>query len=141
MACRQSGLQMTPLREAAVSELWRAERPLTAYELLARLSEIAGRNLGPPTVYRLLDTLCQHGIARRIESLNAYVACHRREHDHECIFLLCQECGGATEIEDNGLERLLRKQAETAGFEMTRRVVEVSGVCAPCRTAVDSDGA
>lgn len=134
-ACRLRGLQVTPLREQALTALWRAERPLTAYELREKLIETTKRSLAAQSIYRVLDFLCENGVAKRIESLNAYVACCHPDHDHACIFLLCDACGASIEIEDKKLERLIAADAEREGFALSRRVVELSGVCAPCQTA------
>ena len=134
-ACRLRGLQITPLREQALIQLWRAERPLTAYELREKLIGVTGRNLAAPSVYRVLEFLCEHGVAKRIESLGAYVVCNHPGHDHACVFLLCDACGSSTEIEDNRLEQLIAADAEREGFALTKRVVELTGVCAPCQAA------
>lgn len=134
-ACRLRGLQVTPLREQALLALWRAERPLTAYELREKLIETTKRNLAAQSVYRVLDFLCENGVAKRIESLNAYVACRHPDHEHACVFLLCNACGASIEIEDKKLERLIAADAEREGFVLSRRVVELSGVCAPCQAA------
>lgn len=134
-ACRLRGLQVTPLREQALLALWRAERPLTAYELREKLIKTTKRNLAAQSVYRVLDFLCENGVAKRIESLNAYVACRHPDHEHACVFLLCNACGASIEIEDKKLERLIAADAEREGFALSRRVVELSGVCAPCQAA------
>ena len=134
-ACRLRGAQITPLREKVLSALWHADRPLTAYELLEKLNETAERKLAAPSVYRTLDFLCTQNVVARIESLNAYVVCNHPHQQHACVFLLCDECGTSIEIEDTKLEKLIAADAEREGFVMTRRVVELSGVCAPCQAA------
>lgn len=132
-ACRLRGAQITPLREAVLKALWSAERPLGAYDLRARLEETQGRRLSAPSIYRILDFLCEHGVAARIESRNAYVACDHPEHDHACVFLVCEACGDATEIENPKVEQLISEDAKRLGFAVKHRVVEMSGLCAPCQ--------
>ena len=132
-ACRLRGAQVTPLREEVLKALWLAERPLGAYDLRARLEETSNRRLSAPSIYRTLDFLCKQGVAARIESRNAYVACGRPEHHHACVFLVCEACGDATEIENSKVEELISEDAERLGFAVKRRVVEMSGLCAPCQ--------
>lgn len=135
-ACRLRGARMTPLREAVLGALWAAARPLGAYDLRSRLEEAQGRRLSAPSIYRTLDFLCEQGVAARIESCNAYVACVHPEHDHACVFLVCEACGDAREIENAKIEQLIGADAKRLGFAVKRRVVEMSGLCAPCqRTA------
>ncbi|MEM9168253.1 MAG: Fur family transcriptional regulator [Pseudomonadota bacterium] len=134
-AVRLRGAQITPLREAALKALWSAERPLGAYELRDRLTETLGRAVAAPSIYRTLDFLCEQGVAARIESRNAYVACAHPENDHLCVFLVCEACGDSREIEDPRLEKLIGEDARRVGFAVRRRIVEMSGLCAPCQRA------
>lgn len=132
-ACRLRGAQITPLREEVLTALWQAEQPIGAYDLRARLEEKSGRKLSAPSVYRTLDFLCEQGVAARIESRNAYVACGHPDHDHACVFLVCEACGDATEIENRKVEKLISQDAKRLGFAVKHRVVEMSGLCAPCQ--------
>ncbi len=133
--CRVNGARMTPLRIAVLKALWSASRPLGAYEMRDLISELFGREIAAPSVYRALDFLCELGVAARIESRNAYVACTHPEHDHTCVFLVCDGCGDTTEIENAAVEQLINQDAERLGFAVKHRVVELSGVCAPCQQA------
>ncbi len=132
-ACRLRGAQMTPLRQAVLSALWSADRPLGAYDLRDRLAEECGRQIAAPSIYRTLDFLCEQGVAARIESLNAYVACVHSDHDHACVFLVCESCGDAVEIENQQVEQLINEDAKRLGFVVKHRVLELSGFCAPCQ--------
>src|ERR1043165_1900946 len=84
--------------ELVFAALSKADRPLTAYELLGRL-----RTKGitaPPTVYRSLDRLIKDGRAHRLESLNAFLACGKPHHRTSAIFAICRTCGTTVEIAD-----------------------------------------
>jgi hypothetical protein len=65
---------------------------MTAYEILD-----AVRDKGitaPPTVYRALNRLVEEGLAHRVESINAYVACaHSHHSDGAVVFAICDNCG------------------------------------------------
>jgi len=78
--------------------LSKSDRPLTAYELLGRL-----RTKGitaPPTVYRSLERLIKDGLAHRLETLNAFVACAKPHHRSAAIFAICRKCGTTAEFSD-----------------------------------------
>ncbi|NRA31400.1 MAG: transcriptional repressor [Parvularculaceae bacterium] len=130
--CRLSGAQITPLREAVLKALWSTEQPLGAYELRDQVSQDVEREISAPTIYRTLDFLCAHGVAVRIESRNAYVACKHPHDDHACILFVCNECGASSEVENKKLERLLAADAKALGFSIDHRVLELSGSCAAC---------
>ena len=133
--CRLRGARMTPLRIAVLKALWSANRPLGAYEMRDILSESEkfARKVAAPSIYRTLDFLCEIGVAARIESRNAYIACTHPEDSHACVFLVCDECGDAIEIENAAVEKLINEDAKRLGFAVKRRVFELSGSCQPCR--------
>ncbi len=124
---------MTQLRQTVLALLWGAERPLGAYEIRERLSNTTGRDFAAPSVYRTLDFLCEQRVVARIESRNAYVACSHPEHNHTCVFLVCEVCGDTVEIQNPEAEMLINEDAKRLGFDVKRRVVEFSGHCAPCQ--------
>ena len=75
------------------------------------------------------------GLAHRIESLNAFVACGHWDHGHAAVFLICDNCGSAGELHpDDGLSALKREIAEV-GFKMRNAIVEIRGLCATCAAA------
>lgn len=124
---------MTPLRQAVLEALWYADRPLGAYDLRDLVEKACDRKIPAPSIYRTLEFLREQSVAARIESCNAYVACAHPEQDHACIFLVCEACGDTTEIENPQVERLIREDAKHFGFTVNHRVVEMSGLCAPCQ--------
>lgn len=107
-----------------------SDRPLTAYEILDRLRD-AGIT-APPTVYRALQRLIRDGLAHRLESLNAFVACAHPSHDCAAAFAICDSCGLVTEIADSGLDRHLVAWARQTTFTVDSMTVELRGRCAAC---------
>lgn len=109
-----------------------ADGPLSAYAILDRLRDSGFR--APLQVYRALDKLVEFGHVHRVESLNAFVACRHPECDtHESVvFAICEDCGGVTEIADEGLARQLRQVGREAGFSLKKSVVELRGRCRRC---------
>ncbi|HEX3948634.1 MAG TPA: Fur family transcriptional regulator [Steroidobacteraceae bacterium] len=133
--CRERGAQFTEVRRGLLEALLHAAQPLGAYELLSRLETALGRKIAPPTVYRSLDFLMGQGLVSRIESMNAFVPCAHPEHPHVCVFFVCEHCGNSLEVENHALERLIARDASALDFEINRRVVELQGTCAQCRSA------
>jgi Fur family zinc uptake transcriptional regulator len=118
--------------EMVFAALLKAERPLTAYELLGRL-----RTKGitaPPTVYRALDRLIKDGRAHRLESLNAFVACARPHHRNSAIFAICRTCGTTAELSDAKLAPQISDWAKRLRFHAEESILEIRGECAACQT-------
>jgi len=111
--------------------LRRSRQPLTAYAILDKLRGEGVR--APTTVYRALATLTQRGLAHRIESLNAYVACqHHDDHEHGGQFAICTVCGVVQELDLESVAAPLQKLGKKFLFSVQHKVVELSGVCHAC---------
>ena len=114
--------------------LSRTQKPLSAYDLIDALREY-GR-VAPPTVYRALQKLIDEGLAHRLETRNAYVACrdqgHSCGHRHRAGFMICRVCGRTLEFGDEEIERLLLNAAARGGFSAERVAIEIQGLCADC---------
>jgi Fur family zinc uptake transcriptional regulator len=140
-ACARRGERLTPLRRRVLELVWRGHRPVGAYDLLALLQDERGR-VAPPTVYRALDFLCAQGLVHRLDSLQAFIGCgHTGNHmddqedgRHSAHFLICQDCGVAVEIRDGQLDGAISGLAGRAGFAIADETIELSGLCAACRT-------
>ncbi|MBK1643829.1 transcriptional repressor [Thiocapsa imhoffii] len=129
--CQQRGVRLTTQRRRVLAILCASNRPLGAYEILEAMRDGA-RTLAPPTVYRALDFLLEHGLVHKIESMHAFVGCNHPEHPHSSQFLICHDCGVVTEIDDAAVTQSLGSAADVSGFRAQRRVVEVIGTCAQC---------
>jgi Fur family transcriptional regulator, zinc uptake regulator len=117
--------------EMVFAVLAKADRPLTAYELLGRL-----RTKGvtaPPTVYRSLDRLIRDGLAHRLETLNAFVACARPHHRTAAIFAICRKCGTTAEFSDAKLAPQISDWAKRLRFHAEESILEIRGECANCQ--------
>lgn len=87
------------------------------------------RPAAPPTVYRALDFLVSIGLAHRVESRKAYVACTAPDAPYAAGFLLCDVCGRTDE---------LMHAAEGWGplpsdFLVRTSLLEIRGTCPGCR--------
>ena len=132
--CQAQKLQFTPVRRRVLEILLEKHRALGAYEIL---DVLAADGLGsqPPVVYRALDFLVGHGLAHRIERMNAYTACAHPTHDHVPAFLICRACKAVAESETELAQGRLGTAAQSAGFTIERIVVEAEGLCPDCAKA------
>ena len=133
LALTEAGEQWTGMREAVFAELARHERPVSAYDMADALSASRGKRVAPNSIYRILDLFVANNLALRVESANAFLANSHPGCEHDCIFLVCDECGEATHLDDDAIARSIRKLAGESAFEARRPIVEVRGVCAGCK--------
>ena len=131
-AFERAGEQWTPMRAEIFDALSGADKPASAYDMAEAVSKSTGRRVAANSVYRILDVFVAANLARRIESVNAYVANAHPECDHDCIFLVCDVCGRVAHVDDDRLAQSVRGSAEQAGFSRLRPVIEVRGCCADC---------
>lgn len=135
--CAARGARLTHIRRDVLRALAADHAPAGAYEVIERLAADGGKPLAPVTVYRALDFLLAQGLAHRIESRNAYVACSS-EHDHDgrgdpVVFLICERCGSVGEAAPAGFAEALEALADATGFRPRAPVFEIAGECGHCR--------
>lgn len=131
--CAHQNLRLTVLRRRVLELVWQSHEPLGAYDILAVLSEEDGRRAAPPTVYRALDFLLEHGLVHRIASLNAFIGCPHPEQVHQGQFLICRNCRSVTELKQRQVSQVIDDAAGTVGFQADSQTVEVLGMCVVCR--------
>ncbi len=124
------GARMTRIRRKVLRLLIESTEPAKAYDLLAHLDGEGSAK--PPTIYRALDFLQEFGLAHKIESLNAYVACGHASHSHSAVFLICETCGSAEELHTVTTSEALQAETEAAGFRLSHAVIEARGICRSC---------
>jgi Fur family zinc uptake transcriptional regulator len=131
--CDAAGESLTPLRRRVLELLIDQHGPAKAYDLLPLLD--GEKSAKPPTIYRALDFLVRLGLAHRIESLNAFMACDIGACERSTIFLICEKCGGAEEFDAGHALVDLADAAKQDGFAIRRTMIEASGVCSTCQAA------
>lgn len=129
--CEGRGARLTALRRRVLELVWSSHAPIGAYDILEQLRR-DGRTAAPPTVYRALDFLRDHGLVHRIESLNAFIGCPTPDETHVSQFLICTACSAVAEIDGTEIRPVLAKSAAAAGFAVDRLTIELRGLCAPC---------
>lgn len=135
--CVAEGERMTAPRRRVLELLLTAGEPVKAYDLIARYGE-DGQAAKPPTVYRALEFLERKGMAHRIASISAYVACTAGNDaealPHAAAFLIC-DCCGATEELLAPTGQTFSIAADAAGYAIERTTIEGHGRCPACRVA------
>jgi len=129
---KKSGEQWTQMRSAVFDALASFDKPASAYDIADKVSKDQGRRVAANSVYRILDLFVGANLAMRVESANAYVANDHPGCLHDCIFLICDDCGQATHIDNDVVSGGVRDAAKKAGFAPERPVIEVRGKCGDC---------
>ena len=135
--CAERGARLTDLRREVLGLILQQDAPTGAYDLLDQL-RATRQGAAPPTIYRALDFLLEHGLIHRLERLSAFVGCVAPEdtgHDHAAHaaqFLICRQCGRVVEIDDPDLAHALADAARKAGFSVSKATIEAEGLCGAC---------
>ena len=129
--CRDKGLRFTELRRKVLELIWASHAPAKAYAILERLGG-DGTTVKPPTVYRTLNFLLEHGLIHKLDSLNAYIGCGHPLKHSECYFLCCSSCGEIKECCSEELDQTLRKVTGRNQFKSTHTTLEIKGECREC---------
>lgn len=127
-----AGEQWTRMRAAVFDALADFDRPASAYDIAEAVSKDQGRRVAANSVYRILDLFTAANVATRVESANAYLANRHPECAHDCIFLVCENCGETTHLDDDAIAENVRAAARAQGFTPERPVIEVRGLCGEC---------
>jgi Fur family transcriptional regulator, zinc uptake regulator len=131
-ALEKGGEQWTEMREQVFAAIASLDRPTSAYDIADMVSKSRGRRVAPNSVYRILDLFVANNLVRRVESANAFVANSHPGCLHDCVFLICDDCGATIHIDDDGLSQSVRAAAAKTGFTPERPVLEVRGKCGDC---------
>jgi Fur family zinc uptake transcriptional regulator len=127
-----AGEQWTEMRAQIYAAIAEQERPASAYDIADLVSQRRGKRVAPNSVYRILDLFVANDLVRRVESANAFVANSHPGCVHDCIFLICDQCGQTTHIDNDRIANDVRDASSASGFAPQRPVIEVRGTCADC---------
>lgn len=134
-AAQARGVRLTDLRAEVLGLVAQSHKAVGAYEILERMQKArrSEKPVAPPTVYRALEFLTEQGFVHRINSLNAYVACYAAGEKHRGMFLICEACGTVAELTDADVENAITNAVRTAGYQSTREMIEITGICPSCK--------
>jgi Fur family zinc uptake transcriptional regulator len=129
----EQGMRLTPLRERVLKVIAGSHHAIGAYDVLDRLNA-EGERLTPISIYRAIEALVAAGVIHRLESRNAFFACHARHRAGGApVVLACEACGTIAEIADPGITREIEQAAAKSGFAPRSIVIELAGQCGRCR--------
>jgi Fur family zinc uptake transcriptional regulator len=81
-----------------------------------------------------LNRLVDEGLAHRLESISAYVACTEPHHHHDsAVFAICNHCGKIEELLAAPIIKRLHARAAEQGFKVSDTTVELRGRCSGCQ--------
>ena len=133
--CAQRNIRLTSRRLQVLKILLQSHQPMGAYEILAHLNQAQSKQASaPPIVYRALEFLLAQGFVHRIESKKAYISCIHPGHQCAAQFLICRDCEKVAELENR--DSSLLSEAINIGFAADYSMVEITGICADCRSNV-----
>ncbi len=134
--CVERGVRFTELRERVFREIASSHKPLGAYEIIDRLGRDSKR-LAPISVYRIIEVLEAAGLVHRLESKNAYFACHfEHVHASASIVLICETCGRVAETDAPDARDAIACVTQTSNFQIADSVLEIKGRCGDCAGGV-----
>ncbi|MBX3193075.1 MAG: transcriptional repressor [Labilithrix sp.] len=126
---RRAGVRLSESRRAIIDALVDAGDHVSVDDL-ARSLRARGLRVSLSTVYRAMRILMRLGIAREIrigDTSHFELAVGREEHAH----LVCDACGGISELHDPRLDDAVREIAEANRFRWPARI-EIRATCAAC---------
>ena len=129
---RENKFRVTMSRVQVIRVLAESRVPLTAYRIQEAVVERGGR-IDVVSVYRILSTLTQIGLAYHVGIVGGYIACRMdREHEDQ-VHLVCESCGRIEELALSEPTRLaLEAQLGERRAHAKAMTIEVLGLCSAC---------
>lgn len=127
--CREKKLPLTIQRRAVLEELVAVAGHPTAEEVYERV-RIKVPGISRATVYRVLETLVEAGLSRRVFHPGAAARFEVKTQRHH--HLVCAGCGKIIDLEDPALDNLPFPDARKLGFSIDDYTVQFYGRCPAC---------
>jgi Fur family ferric uptake transcriptional regulator len=129
---RAGGYRGGAARDAVIDLLDARSCCIGAQELYEQL-HAEGRKVGLASVYRVLDTLAEHGLVQRVEIGDgvARFEPHRHGGDHH-HHLVCDSCGKVEAFADDTLETAIRNVERRSRYSVAAHEVVLHGACEDC---------
>lgn len=134
--CRAQGVPLTLQRRAILEDLaGRCDHP-TADQLYETVTA-RYPGISRTTVYRVLETFVQLGVARKISNPEAAARfdADTRRHHH----LVCRVCHGVADFSSAELDRISLPPVIGDGFMVADYSLTVTGLCSRCRAVGSSE--
>jgi Fur family transcriptional regulator, ferric uptake regulator len=122
---RRSGTRLSTVRRLIVEALFHAHGPVSASELAQRL------HLEESSVYRNLEMLEQHGLARHVH-LGHGPGLYARIGKDDDEYLFCERCGKVTVLASDELAPIREELESRFGHSPRFSHFALVGVCEDC---------
>lgn len=131
--CKKRGIKLTTQRRTVLDIMLSANKAMSAYDLLDLL-KVSEPQAKPPTIYRALEFLLEHGFIHKVESSNSYIICpHFHNPEHISILFICDKCQQIIEKHSEDIEKQLKQLAQQSHFLIKHSVLEIHGICQSCQ--------
>lgn len=133
--CREQGLPRTVQRRDILRAVLQRDDHPTVDEIFESVrGHIPG--LSRTTVYRVLDTLCNMGMLRRLHHPGATLRVDGKitRHHH----LVCRVCHRVVDIDSKKFDSICLSPSQRHGFLVEDFTVHFHGVCKDCRDESES---
>lgn len=121
---------LTPKLQSVYDCIKNASTPPGAYDLLDQLRTQGFR--APSQMYRALNRLLELGLIHKVESQNAFIACHENHQSGASIFAICDSCGSVEELSSVEFTDQVKALSDRYKFDSRELAVELKGRCSDC---------
>lgn len=128
---KERGLAFTFLRKKILKLVLESHIPFGAYDILAKL-KLESESAKPITVYRILDLFLENNVVHKIESQNKFLACSHPGENHNCWFLICNNCNNIQELCSSKLKDAIDSECKNYNFTLKKTILEINGICRIC---------
>lgn len=128
---KKQGLKVTPARKILLQVLTKARAPLSAEEILHKLTINKLEVFDRATLFRNLKTLVQHDLLTSIDLGEGFLRYSLHHHEHHAHHIMCKKCKKIEEVDfciTKEIESFLKKK----GYTHIEHRMDFSGVCKKC---------
>ena len=138
--CQRNGQRLTNKRKQILTALLKADKAISAYDIMDFCKREFDTSIPAMSVYRILDFLRAQGLIHKLNLANKYLVCSHIScnHQHQASqFLICISCYKVKEISINQLlSDEVSNQANQAGFDLVSPKLEINCICITCKKTI-----
>lgn len=124
------GPALMHLRDVIVQILRASDRPMGAYDIAKRISQIKGQKCHANSVYRVLDPMIRSGEIQSIVTERSYAFTAQKP--CSLLWCICRNCKAILPLNADAIHQSLDEAARSCSFQPAQRHVELVGLCANC---------